>query len=101
MAPSAQPFDGLFQSMTERLNEQLVQLYSQLNRQEQEVSPSYLSLLNCNFITNVFRTIQDTKPENINYQPIVHTGEQKSNIGNFIGDFNLLLQLSFQKQDHL
>ena len=44
MAPSAQPFAGLFQSMKERLNEHVVQLYSQLNRQEQEVTPSYLSL---------------------------------------------------------
>ena len=97
MAPSAQPFDGLFQSMTERLNEQLVQLYSQLNRQEQEVSPSYLSLLNCNVITNVFRTIQDTKPENINYQPIVPPGEQKSNIGNFIGDFQPTITVEFSE----
>ena len=97
MAPSAQPFDGFFLDMTERLNEQLVQLYSQLNRQEQEVSPSYLSLLNCNVITNVFRTIQDTKPENINYQPFVPPGEQKSNIANFIGDFQPTITVEFSE----
>lgn len=97
MAPSAQPFDGLLLDMTERLNEQLIQLYSQLNRQQQEVYPSYLSLLNCNVITNVFRTIQDTKPENINYQPVVPPGEQQSNISNYIGDFQPTITVEFSE----
>tara|TARA_R100000315_G_scaffold10422_1_gene3308 strand:- start:2 stop:760 length:759 start_codon:yes stop_codon:yes gene_type:complete len=97
MAPEANAFEDFFVDQIERLNTQLVQLYTQINRQEQEVSPSYLSLLNCNVITNVFRTIQDTKPEGIYYNPVVPPGEPSSNIANYIGNFQPTITVEFSE----
>ena len=93
-------FDDLFLDMLTRVNDQMNSLYSQLNRQQEEVLPEYLTLLNCNVITNVFRTITDRKPDGITFEPGLDPGSitrQRSNIKDFIGDFQPKITVEFSE----
>lgn len=63
MAPEASPHE--FESHgnpCELLNNQLVDIYNQINQRKEEVNSSYISLLNCNVLTNITRTIIDVAP---------------------------------------
>ena len=59
MAPEANPgghFDD-FVPPCELLNNQLIDIYNQLNQRKELAFPSYVSLLNCNVLSNITRTI--------------------------------------------
>jgi len=61
MAPEAEAFEGPFAEVSpcDQLNDQLVDIYNQINRAKETVTPSYVSLLNCNVLSNITRTIID------------------------------------------
>ena len=63
MAPEANPFEGEGPghegSPCEELNNQLIGIYTQLNSAKETAKPSYISLLNCNVLSNITRTIID------------------------------------------
>ena len=51
------------QNVCATINEQLQNIWRQLNRNQQTIAGSYLSLLNCNHISSIFRTIISSKYE--------------------------------------
>ena len=59
MAPEAEPFEFEQLNPCNELNNQLIDIYNQLNRAKETVIPSYVSLLNCNVLSNITRTIID------------------------------------------
>ena len=65
MAPSANPFGNPFQDVCRELEAQLVSLYNQLNRRQELSKPQFVSLLNCNALSNITRTIIDIAPEEV------------------------------------
>tara|TARA_R100001440_G_scaffold70650_1_gene93152 strand:+ start:4010 stop:4672 length:663 start_codon:yes stop_codon:yes gene_type:complete len=67
MAPEANPFEpvGGFENPCKRLNDDLIEIYNQINQRKEEVNPSYVTLLNCNVLTNITRTIVDVAPTEV------------------------------------
>ena len=61
MAPEAQAFSNVCND----LNNQLIEFYSQLQRRQETLEPSYLTTLNCNVLTNISRTIVDVVPNEV------------------------------------
>ena len=54
---------GLVGTPCADINQQLQDIWLQLNRNQQTVAGSYLSLLNCNHISSIFRTIISSRYE--------------------------------------
>lgn len=52
-----------FSGLVKNINQQMVELYNQTSRQQELVLPTYLTTLNCNVITSVFRTVSNLKIE--------------------------------------
>jgi len=62
-----------FSNILTQINDQMVSLYNQTNRQQELVLPTYLTTLNCNVITSVFRTVSSEKIETITPASIVQS----------------------------
>ncbi len=54
-----------FSGLVKNINQQMVELYNQTSRQQELVLPTYLTTLNCNVITSVFRTVSNLKIDQV------------------------------------
>ena len=54
-----------FSQVAKSINDLMASLYNQTERQQELVLPSYLTTLNCNVITSVFRTVSSEKIERV------------------------------------